>query len=87
MSRIEADYRIETAYPLAEAAEAMAGEQSSGTFLPIPGETPELKARSRTSGRFRGRRFPAPAGPIGRTAPAASRSPGPSTTWDRRCRT
>src|SRR3984957_17419565 len=24
----------------------MAGEQSSGTFLPVPGETPELKARS-----------------------------------------
>ncbi len=46
MSRIEADYWIETAWPLAEAAEAMAGEQSSGTFLPVPGETPELKARS-----------------------------------------
>lgn len=46
MSRIEADYWIETAWPLAEAAEAMAGEQSSGTFLPLPGETPELKARS-----------------------------------------
>ena len=24
----------------------MAGEQSSGTFLPVPGETPELKARA-----------------------------------------
>ena len=46
MSRIEADYWIETAWPLAEAAEAMAGEQSSGTFLPVPGETPELKERS-----------------------------------------
>ena len=46
MSRIEADYWIETAWPLAEAAEAMAGEQSSGTFLPLPGETPELKERS-----------------------------------------
>ena len=46
MNRIEADYLIETAYPLAEAAEAMAGEQSSGTFLPVPGETPELKERS-----------------------------------------
>lgn len=45
-SRIEADYTIETAFPLLEAAEAMAGEQSSGTFIPIPGETPELKARS-----------------------------------------
>ena len=44
--RIEADYLIETAYPLAEAAAAMAGEQSSGTFRPVPGETPELKARA-----------------------------------------
>jgi ribulose-bisphosphate carboxylase large chain len=46
MTRIEADYWIESAWPLAEAAEAMAGEQSSGTFLPLPGETPELKERS-----------------------------------------
>jgi ribulose-bisphosphate carboxylase large chain len=28
-------------------AEVIAGEQSSGTFLPVPGETEELKARSR----------------------------------------
>lgn len=46
MSRIEADYLIETAYDLDEATAAMAGEQSSGTFVPVPGETPELKARS-----------------------------------------
>ncbi|MEY4695912.1 MAG: hypothetical protein RIT14_340 [Pseudomonadota bacterium] len=46
MERFEADYVIETAYPLAEAAAAMAGEQSSGTFLPVPGETEELKARA-----------------------------------------
>jgi ribulose-bisphosphate carboxylase large chain len=45
-SRIEADYLIETAFDPAQAAEAMAGEQSSGTFVPIPGETPELKARA-----------------------------------------
>lgn len=44
--RIEADYLIETAYPVAEAAAAMAGEQSSGTFVAVPGETPELKARA-----------------------------------------
>lgn len=44
--RIEADYLIETAYPPMAAAEAMAGEQSSGTFVPVPGETPELKARA-----------------------------------------
>lgn len=45
-TRIEADYLIETAFDPAYAAEAMAGEQSSGTFVPIPGETPELKARA-----------------------------------------
>lgn len=43
--RIVATYLIETAYPLQEAAAAMAGEQSSGTFRPLPGETPELLAR------------------------------------------
>ncbi len=45
-ARFEADYLIETAFPLAAAAEAMAGEQSSGTFIAIAGETPELKARA-----------------------------------------
>lgn len=45
-ARFEAVYEIETAYGLEEAAAAMAGEQSSGTFLPVPGETPELKARA-----------------------------------------
>jgi ribulose-bisphosphate carboxylase large chain len=44
--RIEADYVLETAFDPAEAAAVTAGEQSSGTFLPVPGETPELKARS-----------------------------------------
>lgn len=44
--RIEADYLIETPGDPRTAAEAMAGEQSSGTFLPLLGETPELKARS-----------------------------------------
>jgi ribulose-bisphosphate carboxylase large chain len=45
-NRLEADYLIETRYPLEQAAEAMAGEQSSGTFVAVPGETPELKARA-----------------------------------------
>ncbi|HWJ75551.1 MAG TPA: ribulose-bisphosphate carboxylase large subunit family protein [Kaistia sp.] len=44
--RIEADYLVETAYDPRTAIEAMAGEQSSGTFVPVPGETPELKERS-----------------------------------------
>ena len=43
--RILATYLIETAYPLELAAAAMAGEQSSGTFRAMPGETPELLAR------------------------------------------
>ncbi|MEZ5931832.1 MAG: ribulose-bisphosphate carboxylase large subunit family protein [Alphaproteobacteria bacterium] len=46
MERIEADYLIETPLDPAAASEAMAGEQSSGTFVEIPGETDELKARS-----------------------------------------
>ncbi|HTU52780.1 MAG TPA: ribulose-bisphosphate carboxylase large subunit family protein [Acetobacteraceae bacterium] len=44
--RIQADYLIETAFPPADVAAAMAGEQSSGTFVAVPGETPELLARA-----------------------------------------
>ena len=44
--RIEADYLIETALDPMKAAATMAGEQSSGTFLAVPGETLELKERS-----------------------------------------
>jgi ribulose-bisphosphate carboxylase large chain len=44
--RIEADYLIETAFPPADVAASMAGEQSSGTFVAVPGETPELLARA-----------------------------------------
>lgn len=43
--RIIATYHIETAHPLEKAAAAMAGEQSSGTFVALPGETDELIAR------------------------------------------
>jgi ribulose-bisphosphate carboxylase large chain len=43
--RIEARYWIETAYPLQQAAETMAGEQSTGTFIRVPGETDELRER------------------------------------------
>lgn len=41
--RIIARYRIETAHPLEFAAEVMAGEQSCGTFVRVPGETDELR--------------------------------------------
>ncbi len=43
--RIHADYWIETAFDIEAAVEVMAGEQSSGTFVTLPGETPELKQR------------------------------------------
>ncbi|TPI10481.1 ribulose 1,5-bisphosphate carboxylase [Mesorhizobium sp. B4-1-3] len=43
--RIFATYLLETRYPLDVAAAAMAGEQSSGTFRAIPGETPQLLER------------------------------------------
>lgn len=45
MSRLVAHYLIETPRPLEEAAAAIAGEQSSGTFVEVPGETAELKQR------------------------------------------
>src|SRR3954453_18547081 len=45
-ARIEADYLIETPVDPRLAAETMAGEQSSGTFVAVPGETPELKQRA-----------------------------------------
>ena len=40
---IRARYWIETAFPLEYAAQVMAGEQSSGTFVRVPGETDELR--------------------------------------------
>ena len=44
--RIHARYLVETADDPRRAVEVMAGEQSSGTFVAVPGETPELKARA-----------------------------------------
>jgi ribulose-bisphosphate carboxylase large chain len=43
--RILATYDIETPLPVAEAAEMLAGEQSCGTFVTVPGETTELRER------------------------------------------
>lgn len=44
--RIHASYWLETGDDPAHAAEVIAGEQSSGTFVALKTETPELKARS-----------------------------------------
>jgi ribulose-bisphosphate carboxylase large chain len=45
MERIFATYLIESPLPLEKAAAVLAGEQSSGTFVAVPGETEELKNR------------------------------------------
>jgi ribulose-bisphosphate carboxylase large chain len=44
---LEADYLIETPFDPARVAEIMAGEQSSGTFVRVAGETDALRERSR----------------------------------------
>ena len=43
--RIFATYTIETPREIEAAAAAMAGEQSTGTFIRVPGETPEMHLR------------------------------------------
>ena len=45
MERITATYYIETSSDPEKAASVLAGEQSSGTFVAVPGETKELKQR------------------------------------------
>ncbi|WP_207514152.1 ribulose-bisphosphate carboxylase large subunit family protein [Longitalea luteola] len=45
MERITATYYIETPLAPEQAATVLAGEQSSGTFIAVPGETEELKQR------------------------------------------
>jgi ribulose-bisphosphate carboxylase large chain len=45
--RVLATYLIESPLPLDVAAEALAGEQSTGTFVAVPGETEALRQRFR----------------------------------------
>ncbi|MEO2006234.1 MAG: ribulose 1,5-bisphosphate carboxylase, partial [Candidatus Poribacteria bacterium] len=40
-------YLVETPIALEDAAEAIAGEQSTGTFVAVPGETADVRARFR----------------------------------------
>lgn len=47
--RLEAVYLIETPLDPAKVAEVLAGEQSSGTFVRVAGETDALRERSRAS--------------------------------------
>lgn len=45
MEYLRASYLIETPLPVEQAAASLAGEQSSGTFIAVPGETEDLKQR------------------------------------------
>ncbi|UAY56722.1 ribulose-bisphosphate carboxylase large subunit family protein [Arachidicoccus terrestris] len=45
MERIVATYYVETSFDVELAASVLAGEQSSGTFVSVPGETAALKER------------------------------------------
>jgi 3-oxoisoapionate-4-phosphate decarboxylase len=42
---VKLTYRIETSGDVEKLATKIASDQSTGTFVPLPGETPELKAR------------------------------------------
>ncbi len=46
-AEFSARYFVESSVPSDQVAQLIAGEQSSGTFLAVPGETEALKARSR----------------------------------------
>ncbi|MBC8164322.1 MAG: ribulose-bisphosphate carboxylase large subunit family protein [Bryobacteraceae bacterium] len=79
--RIYARYLVESAFPLENAIAVMAGEQSSGTFLKVPGETPELKERYGARieqiedlGTVDGPSLPGAAAPKGVTAPIWNRA-------------
>ena len=45
MDRVSATYRVETPFPVEETAQKLAGEQSTGTFVAVPGETKERLER------------------------------------------
>lgn len=83
MERVTATYLIETPLPVAQAAATLAGEQSSGTFVAVPGETTELKARyaARVEKITELETVPAPAIPTGRAPAAAYRRAEVVVSW------
>ena len=83
MERVTATYLIETPLPVAEAAAVLAGEQSSGTFVSVPGETPELKARyaARIERITELETVPVPSIPTGRPPAKAYRRAELTVSW------
>lgn len=76
MERIFATYFIETPLAVERAAAVLAGEQSSGTFVAVPGETEELKNRfaARVEKITLLEMVPTPSLPIGRHASGFQRA-------------
>lgn len=83
MERLTAHYLIETALPVEKAAAVLAGEQSSGTFVPVPGETEALKQRfaARVENIAELDTVPAPSIPTGRKPAAAYRRAHVTVSW------
>ena len=83
MERVTATYLIETPLPVAQAAATLAGEQSSGTFVEVPGETAALKARfaARVESLTELEEVNAPAIPTGRRAAERYRRAEVTVSW------
>jgi ribulose-bisphosphate carboxylase large chain len=83
MERVTATYLIETPLPVEKAAATLAGEQSSGTFVAVPGETAELKQRyaARVEKITELETVAAPAVPTGRPPAAAYRRAEVVVSW------
>ncbi|MFT3780580.1 MAG: ribulose-bisphosphate carboxylase large subunit family protein [Nibricoccus sp.] len=83
MERLTAKYYIETPLPVEKAAASLAGEQSSGTFVEVPGETAELKQRfaARVEKIVELETVSAPAIPTGRPPAASYRRAEITISW------
>lgn len=83
MERVTATYLIETPLPLEKAAATLAGEQSSGTFVAVPGETAELKERfaARVERIMELETVSEPSIPTGRTRAALYRRAEVDVSW------
>jgi ribulose-bisphosphate carboxylase large chain len=83
MERVTATYLIETPLPVERAAATLAGEQSSGTFVAVPGETAELKARfaARVEKITELDSVPTPSLPTGRPLAASYRRAEVVVSW------
>lgn len=83
MERVVATYLVETPHAPEKAAAILAGEQSSGTFVAVPGESAELRQRfaARVERIQEGETVRTPSLPTGRGAAAAYRRAEIDVSW------